>query len=107
MRQILPSLKWFQASFSSGGSKIERFFSLEAYLRIGSTVELGTGASPWGLGGWLAVDGQVTHYFACPVSKEDVGVFEVPIGSSDGQQLWEAFAILLAVDIWTKVWSQS
>ena len=30
----------------------------------------------------------------------------MPIGTPDGQQLWERFATLVAVDIWHSVWSQ-
>ena len=43
---IIQTFSGYSYSFSSCGSKIESFFSLEAYLRIGSIVELGTDASP-------------------------------------------------------------
>ena len=33
-------------------------------------------------------------------------MFDMPIGSADGQQLWECLAILVAIDIWSKLWNQ-
>ena len=63
-KQILVTLKWFQAFFGKGGSRIERFLRIDAYLRTRPIVEFGTDASPWGMGGWLAIDGKITHFFA-------------------------------------------
>ena len=37
---------------------------------------------------------------------EDVALYGFAVGDSDGQQLWEALAILVAVDIWSPIWSQ-
>ena len=85
---------------------MERFFHIDAYCRTGTTIEIGTDASPWGLGGWLSIDGVVTHYFACPITKEDVSMFSTPTGSADGQQLWECLAVLVAIDVWSSLWNQ-
>ena len=86
-KQIAPSLHWFEAFFAGKGNHLERFFRVDAYTRSGTTIEIGTDASPWGLGGWLSVDRVITHAFACPITSEDVKVFNMPIGSADGQQL--------------------
>ena len=43
------------------------------------------------------MNGKITHFFACPVSFEDVWMFGFEVGDSDGQQLWQALAILVAV----------
>ena len=51
-KQVLPALTWFHAFFKQEGKHLERFFSLDAFKREGTKVELGTDASPWGLGGW-------------------------------------------------------
>ena len=51
--QVRPTLKWFDAFFNRLNEKLERVYSLEAYMRQGQIVEIGTDASPWGLGGWL------------------------------------------------------
>ena len=57
-RQIVVTLKLFKAFFVRDSElSIERFFRLGAYLRVGRVVEVGTDASPWGMGGWLCIDG--------------------------------------------------
>ena len=48
-------MHWSQAFIGGGGTKIELFFKLDAYLRTDDVIEIGTDASPWGLDGWLAV----------------------------------------------------
>jgi len=107
-KQIAVTLHWFQAFFTSGGNKIERFFSSEAYGRTGPIIEIGTDASPWGMGGWLSIDGTIKHFFACRLTEDDARIFDEKLdGSCVGQQLWECLAILVAVDIWSKEWSES
>ena len=34
-------------------------------------------------------------------------MFDTQSGDSDGQQLWECLAIVVAVDLWRSIWSQS
>ena len=63
-KQIKPTLHWFQAFFENEGGQLCRIFTLEAYQRTGTHVEIGTDASPWGLGGWIAIDGKITEYFS-------------------------------------------
>ena len=100
-------MHWSQAFFGGGGTRIERFFKLNAYLRTGDVIEIGTDASPWGLGGWLAVNGTITHFFASQLSEDDTSIFNEPIASANGQQLWESLAILVAIEIWASQWTQS
>ena len=50
-KHMASTLRWFEAFFVGKTNHIERFFRLDAYLRTGSVVEIGTGASPWGGGG--------------------------------------------------------
>ncbi len=50
------------------------------------------------------MNGRITHYFSCAVSPEDVSMFGFSVGDSDGQQLWEALAMLTAIDIWSDKW---
>ena len=42
------------------------------------------------------------HY----VSPDDTSKFGIQIGDGNGQQLWEALAILVAVDLWSAHWKQ-
>ena len=50
-KQISSQLKWFRAFFTEPGKPVERFYRLDAYLRTGTIVEIGTDASPYGMGG--------------------------------------------------------
>jgi hypothetical protein len=106
IKQILGTLQWLNAFFNGSVGGVERFFRLDAFLRRGPTVEIGTDASPWGMGGWLAVDGVITHYFATPISDDDQCIYGIASGTADGQQLWECLAVLVAIDAWSKHWQQ-
>ena len=64
---------------------MERYFSLDAYNRVGTVVEIGTDASPWGLGGWLAIDGDITEYFTSPISADDIAKYGHAIRDVAGQ----------------------
>jgi len=103
-RQFAPSLLWFRAFFRNQGSHLERVFTTSAYLRQGTEVEIGTDAPPWGMGGWLSIDGAITHYFADMVTQADADKYGFKIGDSNGQQIWECLAILVAIDAWSRHW---
>lgn len=103
-KQFRTSLLWFHTLFTGKGRRIERYFSLDSFNRVGTRVEIGTDASPWGMGGWLAIDGRITKYFATAISAHDIKKYNLIIGEARGQQLWEALAILVAIDMWTSEW---
>jgi len=67
-KQIASSLQWFATFFKGKGTHLERVFRVDAYARSGTVVEIGTDASPWGMGGWRNIVGVLTHYFACPIT---------------------------------------
>ena len=69
-------------------------------------VEIGTDASPWGLGGWLAIDGVITQYFASQLTQADSENFAIPLADACGQQVWEALPMLTAIDLWSANWKQ-
>ena len=71
INQIRTELEWFHTFFSGNGATIERFFSLDAFNRVGTVFETGADASPRGLGGWLSIDGAITQYFASPLTQAD------------------------------------
>ena len=98
-RQSITTLLWFQAFFGSGGTNIERCFRVDSYLRTGTLVEIGTDASPCGMGGWLSMNGNITHFLACPLTADDACIYDTVLGIADSHQLWECLAVLVAVDI--------
>ena len=52
-------------------------------------------ASPFGHGGCLRVDGIIEGFFR---------ILGHPLGTSDGQQAWEALATLVALRLWSSRW---
>ena len=52
------------------------------------------------------MNGEIQQYFTSPISKVGIAKYGYAIGDAAGQQLWEALAILVAVDIWASYWSQ-
>lgn len=103
-KQIQMALYWFDAFCAQTDGPLQRVFTLSAYLRTGTAVDIYTDASPWGMGGWLCVDGVPTEYFTVPRTKFDFSFFGYKKGDCKGQQCWEAYAILVAIRLWKHVW---
>jgi hypothetical protein len=102
----MPTLQWLDAFFRGTVGGISRRFSLEAYLRRGPRIEIGTDASPYGLGGWYAQDGTILEHFSCPITDDDRRIYGISSNDSKGQQLWESLAVLVALRLWQQRWSQ-
>ena len=82
------------------------FLLVDAVNRVGTVVEIGTDASLWGLGGWLAIDRIITEYFASQLTQADSAKFGIPLADACGQQVWEALAMPTAIDLWSTTWKQ-
>ena len=104
-KQIRHATSWLRAFFAHDLPGISRQFSLQEFRGAGPVMEIGTDASPWGLGGWLSMNGTITHYFACPVSNEDLHIFDIERGSCTAQQTLEGLAMLVAMRLWSDVHS--
>ena len=52
------------------------------------------------------VDGIIKEYSASPITPTDVTKFGFDTRCNMGQQVWEALAILVAVDLWVEHWQQ-
>jgi hypothetical protein len=116
VEQIRHSLTWL-ASFLSPARNpdwerdtagnllgLRRIWTLESYIGAGAPITLTWDSSPFGLGAFLEEGEEVVAYFAAPLTEDDVRVFGHPIGSSNGQQTWEALAPLCALRIWKDRW---
>jgi hypothetical protein len=64
-KQIEHALSWLRAFFCTEILGISRHFSLEQFRGVGPCIEIGTDASPWGLGGWYAIDHTIVKHFYC------------------------------------------
>ena len=49
-KQIQMALYWFDACCAQTHGPLQRVFTLSAYLRTGTAVDIYTDASPWGMG---------------------------------------------------------
>ena len=85
---------------------LERVFTIDAFYNRCFLLEITTDASPWGIGGWISLDGRPLAWFAQKVSNTDAEVLARQIGSHLAQQALEAFAILVAVRLWKRLWRQ-
>ena len=69
------------------------------------TVEITCDASPWGLGGTLAVDGVLVAHFAEAISPEDVQRLGIVNGSCRHQAACEALVMAVAIRLWMPRWA--
>ena len=63
-QQIRHSLTWLNAFFHEELPGVVRHFEVLEDLGTGAQLGLGTDASPYGIGGLLAMNGVIPHYFA-------------------------------------------
>ena len=79
---------------------------VDRHFRRGVEISITTDASPWGLGGFLEVDGIALEYFAIPVTEMDAKHLGTAfVKDSTGQQAFEALAILVALRVWKYAWT--
>lgn len=107
IKQISHALRWLRVFFKDEAEGITRQFSLSDSRGCGLNIEIGTDASPWGIGGWLARDGIITNSFCDRVSDTDLEVFDIKRGSCEGQQTLEGLAILVAMRTWSGTYDSS
>lgn len=104
-KQILDSLVWLEAFLSLQKGSIRRVFSYEAYFGMSEAIEVTTDAWPFGIGGWLTINGQVVAYFLDKVTDQDVQILGRERGTCEGQQVWESLAVLVALRLWRSHWA--
>ena len=103
--RVSDSLRWIRAFFHmQSPGPLVRMFTLEAYMNKGIRVRITCDASPWGIGGFLTIDGKIVAYFWDAISPEDQETLKVAAGDSRGQQCWECLAVLVAVKLWLPHW---
>jgi hypothetical protein len=100
VKQISHSLSWLRAVFHHDTPGLVRRFHLADFQGHGDKIEIGTDASPWGLGGWLAINDVITKYFFCDLSIFDITLYNLVLGACEGQQVLECLAILVAIRGW-------
>ena len=69
--------------------------------QLEAEVRLMVDASPFALGGVLAINGRLVSCFSSKVGKEDEEILGITIGEAAGQGILEALALLVALKHWT------
>ena len=103
-KQVHHSFSWILAFLAGERGSIIRDYSLSHFRREGPDVVITWDASPWGMGATLQVAGQFVEFFSIPIDPMDEVTLSTSKGSSDGQQVWEALAGLVALRVWAKFW---
>jgi len=101
VKRFSHALAWLIAFFSGKRGKLERTFDYLPRPPTGpEVVTVCVDASPWGIGGFLAVGGAPQRWFADPITDADLLRLRARRGVSDFNTLWEALAVLVAVQLW-------
>ena len=105
-KQIESPLRWLEAFLAGHAGDIVRTMTTDAHYRRGCRVEITTDASPWGIGGFICIDGVPEEWFAMAVSPSDAKHLGICFAEdSTGQQAYEALALLVALRVWRSKWN--
>ena len=107
IKQVKHSLLWLLAFLNNEAGSIQRTYGLTQYLQTGTDVQITWDASPYGMGAYLTEKGEVTEFFAIPISADDEQILGVKSGGCEGQQVWECLAGLIAMRQWAPRWKQN
>ena len=107
-KQIQIPLDWISIFLQEHGGDLIRTMNTDSHFRRGVKIEITTDASPYGIGGFICIDGQPVEYFAAPADANDANVVGVPYAQdSKRQQAFEALALLLALRHWRYRWARA
>ena len=100
--QIKEPLTWFESFWNElKPQNLVRTFCVKAHFNIGKQIYIYVDASPYGLGGWLSIDGQPVAYFSDVICSTDCKMLLVEDNEgSAGQQAFEALGLLVAIRLW-------
>lgn len=107
VKQILHSLCWLQLFLSECCGTISRTYLWTRFYENEQSVVITTDASPFGIGGWIAINGVVHEYYTDDIAPYDCVVLQRQRGSHEGQQAFESLALLVAFRQWLPVISHS
>ena len=97
-KRVRTCVTWLLAFLSRQAGSITRTFVLNTYFGRGTKIRMTFDASPWGLGAILHNPTTILAWFAAPLGPAASEIFGVPLGSSEGQQVFES-----ASDSWKLV----
>ncbi len=100
LAQFKVPLLWIQAFLDETSGNLIRTFTVEQHFNKGEPVVICVDASPFGMGAWLAINGVAAEYFVDSVTDLDCSILGVENSGSQGQQAFEALALLVAMRTW-------
>ena len=105
--QILEPLVWIKAFLEQTAGSLHRTFLVSSHYNRGDKIVVYVDASPWGIGGWILVNGRPLGYFADGINDMDRAVLSLSDEpGSESQQALEALAMLVALRLWLPQWKQ-
>ena len=105
-RQIFSALQWISAFLHGLSGSMSLTYRVDAFHNLGLKIRIVGDASPWGIGSFLEVDGNIVSWYADPITSADTARFHLVAGDCRGQQCWEALNLLVALRVWWKIWAQ-
>ena len=103
-RQWAHVTAWIIAFYQGEAGALVREYRVSHYFGKSIKVRIVTDASPWGIGGYLAMNNTPIAYFSDELCGFDLQLANAALGSPDGQQVWESLALLVALRIWRSYW---
>ena len=103
-RQWAHVTAWIIAFYQGEAGALVREYRVSHYFGKSIKVRIVTDASPWGIGGYLAMNNTPIAYFSDELCEFDLRLANAALGSPDGQQVWESLALLMALRIWRSYW---
>ena len=102
VKQFRLSLLWIREFLTGHSGTISRTFHYDSFYTQLHAVEITADASPWGMGAWLTINGNVVSWFAVDISYIDQWMLGREAGSHEGQQAFEALCLLIAMRSWKR-----
>ena len=100
VKQFRNALIWLQEFINGTSGTIIRTFEYDLYYGNPDNVRITTDASPYGIGGFITINGRIAAFFSDEITATDCTILGVTHGSHTGQQAFEALAVLVAVRLW-------
>ena len=103
-RQIDLAITWVLAFLRQQNGPLRRQWRLSSMMADSARVTITFDASPWGLGCVLFLDGWPAAYIFSAISAHAVRRYHATVGDHRFQLLFEALAVLVALQCWRRHW---
>jgi hypothetical protein len=95
---------WLRAFLRRERGSLIRTFVFAAFTMEAKALKIGVDASPWGIGAFLELHGEIVEWFSSKLTPLDEEILHIVIGEAAAQQAAEALAVLVALRLWGTHW---